>query len=140
MKVQALARTVLWMLLSGTGTTTATTDEEDELEIGRGGGRGVYSKGWEEKHDTPEDGYMNDGTYDPIQLAGSNRRLFLLSFTRRSYPLPQLIATMEHSGLQYRGTVENSCYDVFGNCTDGLTDMWRDCTLVFSLGGDDNSL
>jgi hypothetical protein len=101
------------------------SETEQELKV-------HYPQDWQDKYELPEDGYINEDTFELTKAASNDCSLFLLSFTRRSYPLSSLIQTFEHAGLHFEGTVENSCYDLFGNCTDGLTEIWRDCVLAFS--------
>ena len=57
---------------------------------------------------------------------------FLLALTRRSFPLPQLLALFREEGLGCDGLLENGCWDIFENETDGMTDMWRDVVLGFT--------
>ena len=56
---------------------------------------------------------------------------FILFVTRRSYPLPMLVAEMRDAGLTYKGLAEGGQRDIFDNDIDGLSELWRDAVLVF---------
>ena len=93
----------------------------------------IYNKGqdstvrdlfWTVKHLLLEDNKNNHQT----------KAKFYMSFTRRSMPLEQMLSLALEVGL--KGMVmEDYCWDLFGNNTDGLTDMWEEVILVYEHCG-----
>ena len=55
---------------------------------------------------------------------------FLLGIARRSVPIELIIDSMHDNGLEYAGVVDESVNDLFGNLTDGITDMWTHAVIV----------
>ena len=55
---------------------------------------------------------------------------FYMSFTRRSMPLEQMLSLALEVGLT-GSVMEDYCWDMFGNNTDGLTAMWEEIIIVY---------
>lgn len=56
---------------------------------------------------------------------------FYLSCTRRSLDLDIVLGKASNAGLS-SSLVPNSCWDMFDNNTDGMTDLWRDAIFLFT--------
>ena len=55
---------------------------------------------------------------------------FYLSFTRRNLDINIILAIARKVGLE-GALAEDYCYDIFGNNTEGQTELWRDAIYVF---------
>jgi len=56
--------------------------------------------------------------------------VFYLAFTRRNMPVQTVLGLAEDIGLSWM-LIEDYCWDVFDNNTDGITEMWRDAIYCF---------
>mmetsp|Transcript_45389 Transcript_45389/g.71010 ORF Transcript_45389/g.71010 Transcript_45389/m.71010 type:complete len:259 (-) Transcript_45389:339-1115(-) len=61
---------------------------------------------------------------------------FVLAYTRRLVPEEAIFAAAKKYGYEVK-VDEESCFDMFGNNTDGLSDFWQHCIFVFTQGSDD---
>lgn len=64
-------------------------------------------------------------------LSKAEGGIFFLSFSRRDLDIDRVRQIGADCGF-FSLLNSECCYDIFGSNTDGLTDLWRDCTYEFT--------
>ena len=60
----------------------------------------------------------------------SHDGIFLMACTRRDMDIETVFSIASGAGFQW-GLAEDSVYDIFGNNTEGMTELWRDAIFKF---------
>ena len=95
-----------------------------------------YETGIEEKFEEGGSYSCGDNFYEAMPSCsadgggGTGGGVFYLAFTHRSVPLQTILSTAEEFGLSWK-VMEENCFDIFDNSTEGLTAAWRDTILAF---------